>query len=76
MKYICPESMDNCHCIFPGKRPEMKAIIAEKRFNELMNFERCGFDGNLELYCCPSKTVQRIAVDSEDSVAGTEGNQE
>merc|ERR1712079_119328 len=51
----CPnfEDIDVCLCTKVTDCVPLNDLIKERRFNELKNFESCGFDKKIPKYCCP-----------------------
>ena len=51
----CPnfEDIDVCLCTKVTDCVPLNDLIKQRRFNELKNFESCGFDKKIPKYCCP-----------------------
>lgn len=76
-KYYCPDVRRRCHCISPLICPATKVIFQEKRFDELTKFKSCGFEGMIQLFCCPDyKPVIKVSeegmtIDSVETIEAT-----
>ena len=48
-----PKANENCLCTKVTDCIPLNELIKQRQFNELKDFERCGFDKKIPKYCCP-----------------------
>ena len=48
-----PKANENCLCTKVRDCIPLNELIKQRQFNELKDFERCGFDKKIPKYCCP-----------------------
>ena len=51
----CPTNFEHgtCLCTKVTDCVPLNELIKQRKFNELKDFERCGFDKKIPKYCCP-----------------------